>query len=102
MEAKPSSALVAARGKEGVKGLALYVRGHSGAVIGKNDLDVVMAARPRRDRDRSGAAVGEGVVDGIEEQVGQDLAVRARITVDPKALRHVDRQLDRRPLQDRP
>jgi hypothetical protein len=48
MQAQPGTAFVAARRKEGVERLPLHVRRHSGPVVGKNDLDIVAAARPRR------------------------------------------------------
>ena len=38
----------------------------------------------------------------VEEEIGQDLPIGARIAVDHQALRHVDRQGDRRLLQHRP
>ena len=97
MQAESGAAFVAARGKERVERLPLHVRRHSGPVVGENDLDVVAAAGPCRDRDRPGTAVGEGMIGGVEEQIGQDLAVGAGIAVDHQALRHVDRQRDRRP-----
>ena len=48
------------------------------------------------------AAVREGVNDAVEEQVGQHLAVGARIAVHHDAGRHVDGQHDLRLLQHRP
>src|SRR6476469_7311267 len=64
MEAESRATFIAPGGKEWVKGLALHVGGHAGPVIGEDDLDIVSAARPRRDRDGAGTAVGEGVVGG--------------------------------------
>src|SRR5262249_35001638 len=93
--------LVAARRKERVESLALYVRRHAGAVVRKADLDVVVTARPRRDRYRARLAAGEGVVDRIEEEVGQDLAIGAGIAVDQEAFGHGDGELDRGALEHR-
>ena len=70
MQAQSGAALVAARRKERVERLPLHVRRHSGPVVGKNDLDIVAAAGPRRNRDRPGTAVGEGMVGGVEEKIG--------------------------------
>src|SRR4029079_2240148 len=39
MKAEARAAFIAPRGKERVKGLALHVRGHAGAVVGEDDLD---------------------------------------------------------------
>src|ERR1700751_1220963 len=100
MQAKSRAALVAARGEEGVAGLALDVGPHAGAVVGKDQLDIVMAAGFCRNRDGSGTAVDKSMVNGIEEQVGQDLAIGARIAVDDEAFGYVERQLDRPPLQN--
>lgn len=101
MKPESRTTFIAPGGKEWVKGLALHVRGHAGPVIGEDDLDVVGPARPRRDRDRAGAAVGKGVVGGVEEEVGQDLTVGAGIAVQQQPLGHVDLERDRRALQDR-
>ena len=102
MQAEASAALVAARGEKRIERLPLHVRRHAGAIVGENDLDVVAAARPRRDRDRARAPVGEGMIGGVEEKIGQDLPVGAGIAVDQEPIRHVDRQLYGRSLQDRP
>ena len=61
-----------------------------------------VTAGPCRNRDGAGTSVGECVGCGVEKQVGQDLAIRSRIAVDHKALRHLDRHRDRCLLQHRP
>src|ERR1700756_5878440 len=99
MQAESGAALVAAGGKERVEGRALHVRCHAGAVVGKDDLDVVMAAGAGGNRDGSGAPVAESMVNGVEEQIGQDLPIGARIAVDGQSFGDVDGELDRRPLQ---
>ena len=38
---------------------------------------------------------------GVEKQIGQDLAIGARIAIDHQPLRHFDRQGDRRAFQHR-
>ena len=102
VQAKSGAAFVAARGEEGVERLALHVGRHAGAVVGKCDLDIVAAARLGRDRNGPRAPVGKGMGRGVQEQVGQNLAVRAGIAVDDEVFRHFDRQRDRRLLQRGP
>ena len=42
------------------------------------------------------------MIGGVKEEIGEDLTIGARKTVDHKAFRHIHRQRDRRSLQDRP
>src|SRR5436305_13288293 len=101
MEAEAGAAVIAPGGKERVEGLALHIRRHSGAIVGKNDLDIVVAAWPGRNRDGSGTAIGKGMIGGVQEQIGQDLLVGTVIAVDHEALWHIERERDRRALEDR-
>src|SRR3984893_15328864 len=81
MQAEPGAALVAARGEERVEGAAPDVEAHADAVVGKQDLDIVLAGLPHLDVDRAGLAVRKGMRHRIEEQVGQHLSVGPGIAV---------------------
>ena len=102
MKPEPGTAFVAARGEERVERLPLHLRRHSCTVIGKNKLDIVMAARPGRDRDRPGAAVGKSVVSGVEDKVSQDLSIRSRIAVNGEAFGYIEDKVDLCLLEHRP
>src|SRR5262249_19141959 len=80
VEAKPGAALAAARREERIERATLDLVAHADSVVGHKDVDVV-AHLPRLDDDASGAPVGKGMNDAVEEQVGQDLPIRARIAV---------------------
>src|SRR5262249_27445473 len=77
VEPKPGPALAAARREERIERATLDLVAHADSVIGHEDVDVV-AHLPRLDDDASGAPVGKSMNDAVEEQVGQDLPIRAR------------------------
>ena len=54
---------------------------HAAAIVGKNNLDIVLARRLHLDVDGACLAGLERVRDRVEEQVGQHLAIRPRIAV---------------------
>ena len=81
VQPESGAALIPARGEERIEGAAPNVEAHAAAIVGKNDLDIVLAGFPRLDVDRSGSAVGESVCHRIEEQIGQHLPVGAGIAV---------------------
>src|SRR4051812_11481977 len=85
VQSQPRATLVAAGGEERIERLAPDILAHAAAVIGKNDLDVVVVIGPRRDAYGAGAAVGKGVGDRIEEQVGQHLTIGSGKTVHHQA-----------------
>src|ERR1700738_2289514 len=81
MQAEPGAPLAAARGEERIAGAATDVEAHADAVVGKQDLDIVLAGFPHLDVDRAGLAVRKGMRHRIEEQVGQHLSVGPGIAV---------------------
>jgi len=98
VQSKSGSALAATRGEEGVEGATLDLLGHADSVIGHEDIDVV-AHSPCLDDHASGAPVGKGMNDAVEEQVRQDLPIGSGITVHADAGRHIDSQSDLRLLE---
>ncbi len=74
MKLKAGAALVAACGEEGIEGLPLDIRRHAGAIVRKNDLDVIIGAQPRRDGNRAGSPVRKRVVGGVEKEISQNLS----------------------------
>src|SRR6478609_1714498 len=81
VQAEPGAALIAARGEERVEGAAPDVEAHAAAIVGKQDLDVILAELARLDMDRAWPAARKGVRDRIEEQVGEDLSIGPGIGV---------------------
>ena len=81
VQAEPGAALVAAGGEERIEGAAADVERHAAAIVGKDDLDIVLAGLPHLDIDRAGLAVRESVRHRIEEQIGQHLPVGPGIGV---------------------
>ena len=81
MQAKPGAALVAPRGEERIEGAAADVEAHAAAIVGKDDLDIVLAGFAHLDVDRAGLAVRERMRHRIEEQVGEHLSIGAGIAV---------------------
>ena len=59
VQAEPGAALVAARREERIEGAAADVEAHAAAIVGKDDLDIVLAGLPHLDIDRAGPAVRE-------------------------------------------
>src|SRR5262249_32416098 len=80
VQAEAGSALAAASGEERVERATLDLLAHAHAVVGHEDIHVI-ADLPRLDDDAAGAAVRKGMDDAVEKQVGQDLAIGARIAV---------------------
>jgi len=97
-----AGASIATCGEERIERFPPDIETHAAAIVAKNNFDMVTPGRPHVDINGTFLAVGKSVRNRVEEEVGQDLAIGARIAVDHQALRHVDGQLDRRPLQDRP
>ncbi len=81
MQPEPGAALIAPRGEERIERAAADVEAHADAVIGKQDLDIVLAALAHLDVDRAGLAFRKRVRHRVEEQVGEHLSVRAGIAV---------------------
>ena len=59
VQAEPGAALVAPRGEKRIEGAAANVEAHAASVVGKDDLDIVLAGLAHLDIDRAGLAVRE-------------------------------------------
>src|SRR6202022_3720104 len=84
VQAKPGSSLAAPRGEERIEGMALAFLAHPDAVVGNEDLDLVVGLRPGLpcfDCNPAGAPVRKGMDHAIEKKVGQDLTVEAGIAL---------------------
>ena len=75
VQAKPGAALVAPRREERIEGAAANIEAHAAAIVGEQDLDIVLAGLAHLDIDRARPAVRESVRHRIEEQIGQHLPV---------------------------
>src|SRR5882757_2211562 len=84
MQAEPRAAAIAACREERIEGLAPDVKAHAAAVVGKKDINGVVTGSLDLDVDRTSAAIGKGVCDRIEEEIGQQLSVWSRVAVDPQ------------------
>src|SRR6516164_7583191 len=82
VEAKPRVAFGAARGEERVEHMTLNFLGNAAPIVGERDLDLAGTDASRVELHVPDRSVGEGVGDGIEDEVGQHLAVSARVAVE--------------------
>ena len=90
--------------EEWIERAALGVLAHSNAVIGHEQLDIIVRRRenvPRFDLDGAGSAVGKGVNHAVKEQVGQHLPIGAGIAVHENAGGNIDAERDVGFSQDR-
>src|SRR6185312_8516355 len=95
MKAEPGTALVPPGGEERIEGAAADIERHAAAIVGEDDLDVVLSGGARLDFDDPGPAIGKSVRHRIEEKIGQHLAVGTGIAVHAEiglAL-HIERQI---------
>ena len=81
MQAEPGAALIPPRGEERIERAPAHVERHAAAIVGEDDLDIVLAGLPHLDIDRAGLAVRKGMRHRIEEQIGEHLPVRPGIRV---------------------
>ena len=81
VQPKACAALVAPGREERIKHLTPDLRAHAAAVVGKQHFDVVLAGPVRGNADGALRAVRKGVRRGVEQEIGEHLAVRPGIAV---------------------
>src|SRR6476619_6986946 len=81
MQTKSGAALVAPRGEKRIEGAAANVEAHAASVVGKDDLDIILAGLANLDVDRAWLAVRECMRHGVQEQVSKYLPVWTGITI---------------------
>jgi len=81
METQAGTALIPAGREERIEGFAPDIEAHAATVVRKTNLNAVSAGGPDLDVDETCLAVGKGMQDRIEEEIGQHLPVWARVTV---------------------
>ena len=84
---RPVPPLAAPGREERVEGAPLHLLAHAEAVVAEQDLDMVGAARARVKADRAGRAVRERMRHGVQDQIGQNLAVGPGIAVHRRSRR---------------
>ena len=70
MQAKAGAALIAARREKRIERFSPDIETHAAAVVGKKNFDIVLAGRLHLDVDGTALAVGKGVRDRIEKEIG--------------------------------
>src|ERR1700686_3342362 len=81
MQAEPGATLIAAGREERIEGAAADIEAHAATIVGKDDLDIVLAGFTHLDIDRAGLAVGKSMRHRVEKQIGQHLSVGTGIRV---------------------
>src|SRR6266436_6131668 len=92
VEAETDTALGTSGGEERIKHVTLDFFRNAAAVIRESDLDLFRAEATRLDQHVSARPVGEGVSDGVEDQVGQHLPVGAGEAVHDDVGGHLNRK----------
>jgi hypothetical protein len=67
VQTEARAALVASRREEWIERLTLDIEIHAAAIVGKNDLDIVLPGCPHPNVDNTSRTVGKSVCDRVEE-----------------------------------
>ena len=81
VETQTSTALIPAGCEKWIEGFASDIKAHAASVVYEENFNVIMSGRPNLDIHAAALTVGERMRDRIEEEIGQHLPIRARITV---------------------
>src|SRR5258705_9783383 len=81
VQPQAGAALIAACCEKRIEGPAPDVERHAASIVGKNDLNIILAGLPYPDIDRPWLAVRKGMRHRIQEQIGELLPVGPGIAV---------------------
>src|SRR5262245_12377 len=76
MQTEAGASFVATRGEEGIESLPPNVGAHTATIVGEQDFDIVFTRCPYC-HFNSTLSMWESMGNRIDEQIGQDLSVRA-------------------------
>src|SRR5262249_2753404 len=81
VQSKPRRAMVTSRGEERIESGVLDVRRHSAAVVGHDELDLIITRRSQIDTDLTSGTIRPCMGHGIHDQMGQNLPEGTGIAV---------------------